>query len=216
MANKLTMEGAPTTPQVAQGYIQRYNEVYPGVIARRKEWLREHQRNGHVQYLLGNKRFLLDVDWTSRREMHKAETVLSNNLCQGSAQQMLKCAIVRADPMCINPDRAVLSRMTFSREHTLKIRDIGYRLEKLRREFRLAGLEWALQVHDENLYFVDTAAAEDIAPKVADIMTWVPYFEPITSISVPIMVDGGVGDSWKEAKGKTPRFKVEAAGHYWE
>lgn len=215
MANKLTLEGAPTTPEQAQAYITRYNEVYPSVQACRKKWLKDHQRHGHVQYLLGNRRYLLDVDWSKRREMHKAETTLSNNLCQGSAQQMLKCAIVRSDPDCINPDKAVQTRLTFSDEHTARIKDYGRKLEKWRREFRLAKLKWALQVHDENLYFVDKHAAQEIGHQLAQIMTWVPYFEPITSISVPILVDGGVGQNWKEAKGKTPLFKIEAAGEWW-
>lgn len=216
LARKLTLEGVPTTPQQAQVYIDRYNEIYGGVRECRKNWLREHQRNGFVRYLLGNKRYLLDVDWSNKGEMHKAETVLSNNLCQGGAQQWLKCAIVRADPLCINPDRAVLGQMTFSREHTARLRDYSFRLEKLRREFVKAKLDWALQVHDENLYFVDTAAAQDVAAKIADIMTWIPYFEPITSISVPIRVEGGVGDNWKIAKGKTPEFSVSASGDFWE
>jgi len=219
MANKLTLEGAPTTPEVAQSYINRYNEIYPDVSRCRKDWLKQLQRQGYVQYLLGNKRYLLDVDWSKRREMHKAETTISNNLCQGSAQQLLKCAIVRSDPQCINPDNAILARATrydISRAHKLKLQDNARKLEKLRREFRLAKLKWSLQVHDENLYSVDKHAAVDIGHKVADIMTWVPYFEPITSISVPVLVDGGIGESWKEAKSKTPQHKLEAAGTYWE
>lgn len=219
MANKLTLEGAPTTPEIAQTYIDKYNDLYPGVQARRKEWLREMQRHGYVRYLLGNRRYLLDVDWSKRREMHKAETTISNNLCQGSAQLMLKCAIVRSDPLCINPDRVILARATrydISRAHKLRLQDYAHKLEKLRREFLKAKLRWLMQVHDENLYTVDKYAAAEIGHKVADIMTWIPYFEPITSISVPVLVDGGVGESWKEAKSKTPQHKLEASGIYWE
>lgn len=212
LATKLTLEGAPTTPQMAQGYIDRYNEVYAEVAKYRKRLLQEHQRKGYVQYLLGRKRYLLDVDWSSKREQHKAETTLSNNINQGSAQDLLKASIVRCDPSCINPDKAVLNHFNFSKTHVNRLKDYGHRLEKVRRLQRLAHCRWALQVHDETLYFCDTSAAEDIGHMIAEVMTWMPYFEPITNIDIPLVVDGGVGCNWAHAKGKEPIVKLEHFG----
>jgi DNA polymerase-1 len=212
LSQKLTLEGAPTTPDLAKTYIDKYDEVYGGVREFRRKLLHDHQRNGHCDYLIGRQRYLLDVDWSSRREMHKAETVLSNNINQGSAQDWLKASIVRGDPLCINPDREIVKRMTFSREHTLRLRDYAVKLDKLRTDMLKANCKWVLQVHDETLYFCDRVAAHDIGKRIAEMMTWCHYFEPITSIDVPVVVDGGVGENWSHAKGKEPLFKLEHFG----
>lgn len=212
LSQKLTLEGAPTTPEVAKMYIDRYDQVYDGVARFRKRLLIDHQRYGHCQYLLGRKRYLLNVDWHSKREQHKAETTLSNNINQGSAQDLLKASIIRGDPDCINPDREILKRMKFTREHTLRLRDYAVELDKLRADMKKARCRWVLQVHDETLYFIDKKAAQEIGMRIAEMMTWCPFFEPITSMDVPIVVDGGVGENWAHAKGKEPIFKLEHFG----
>lgn len=212
LSQKLTLEGAPTTPDLAKNYIDKYDEVYFGVREYRRKLLHDHQRNGRCDYLIGRQRYLLNVDWSSKREMHKAETTLSNNINQGSAQDWLKASIVRGDPMCINPDRELPKRMTFTRLHTLLLRDYAKKLDILRADMIKANCKWVLQVHDETLYFCDRQAAQDIGMRIAEMMTWCPYFEPITSIDVPIVVDGGVGENWSHAKSKEPLFKLEHFG----
>jgi hypothetical protein len=57
---------------------------------------------------------------------------------------------------------------------------------------------------------------QDIAPKIAEIMTWMPFIQPIVPIDVPIVCDGGIGLNWKQAKSKEPIMKVEHFGTIME
>jgi len=54
-----------------------------------------------------------------------------------------------------------------------------------------------LQVHDELIFEVEEAAVEDTISAVRKIMEGAA--EPAVKISVPLVVDGGVGHSWSEA-----------------
>ena len=211
LSEKLTTEGVPTTPAQAKAYRDRYNQVYYRVAEFRQELLAHHQEHGYIRILTGRRRWINDIDWTNRRSIHKAETTLSNNCIQSGGQDLLKASIIRIDPTCVNVDSVLPSRMAMTKSHKLKLKDYAWKLEnKLRPLFRLAKLEWILQVHDEAIWFVEDNAAEEVGQAIADIMTWRHFFPAITSYSVPITVEGGVGTSWKHAKSKTPTHKIHA------
>lgn len=214
LGRKLTLEGVPTEQSEAKVYIETYDEVYCRVREFRKELLDCHKDSGYIQLLTGRKRWLPDINWDSDNSVHKAETTLSNNCIQGSGQDLLKAAIIRSDPFNINPDREALNRLKMPLKHTLLIQDYARRLDnEIRPAFKKARVKWLLQVHDESLWLVDEKAVEDIGPMLADLMCWNHYFPPVTSYSVPIVVEGGVGNNWKEAKSKTPLIKLEAGFH---
>jgi DNA polymerase I len=52
-----------------------------------------------------------------------------------------------------------------------------------------------LTVHDELLFEADRAAADDVAALVRENM------ERAVALDVPLTVDVGIGENWKEAKG---------------
>lgn len=210
LGEKLTLEGVPTTPQQAQSYVDRYNQVYPGVKEFRLRLLAEHQANGYVSYWTGRRRTIDDVNWKSQQSVHKAETTLSNNIVQGTGQDFLKASIVRCDPCCINPDAVLPARMELGPKHRALLADYARKVEKLRRLFRLSGLQWILQVHDEAIYFVQEDAAEEVARAIADVMTWKHYFPAPLPYTVPLTVEGGVAQTWKAAKGKSPEIEIKA------
>lgn len=210
LGEKLTLEGVPTTPQQAESYVNRYNQIYPGVQQFRLQLLREHQANGYVRYWTGRTRTLDDVNWSSKQSIHKAETTLSNNIVQGTGQDFLKASIVRCDPCCINPDAVLPGRIALSPKHKALLADYARRVEKLRRTFRKAEAQWILQVHDEAIYFVREEAAHEVAQAIADVMTWKHFFPAPLPYSVPLTVEGGVGQTWKQAKGKTPEIEIHA------
>lgn len=211
LAENLTVVGVPTEPDEARAFIDGYNNhLYPRVHQFRLELLAQHRRYGYVEYLTGRKRTLDDIDWNNKWSVHKAETTLSNNTIQASGQDMLKASIVRCNTNCINPDASIQVVRNLSRLHAAYVRDCARKISKLRREFRLARLDWALQVHDEAVYFADKSAAVDMAHRIAEVMTWKHYFPSITDYSVPLVVEGGVGESWAHAKGKSPIAHVKA------
>ena len=50
-----------------------------------------------------------------------------------------------------------------------------------------------LQVHDELVFEVDADLADELAPKLADIM------QSVMQLSVPLIVEVGNGNNWDEA-----------------
>lgn len=210
LSEKLTTEGVPTDAHSADALINRYNQVYSDVQPWRKELLRFHEEHGFVRLFTGRHRALKHVNWGDKREVHKAETTLANNVVQGSGQDFLKAAIIRSDPACYNPDKVYPMKRNCPPKHRAILKDQGRKLEKYRREFKLAKCKWILQVHDESIWFADKSAAVDIANKLAEIMTWRHFIPPILPYSVPLVADGGVADNWKAAKAKDNPNRVHA------
>lgn len=214
LSKTLTRFGTPTSQETAQGYLDRHLEVYPRITARRLEWLDEHEQNGFIEMFLGRRRTLPDADFSTPSGRHKAETQLSNNAVQGTGQDMLKAAIVRCDPYEINPDKLTLRRLNglASRTHKAYLSDRACQLERFRRTFRSAQLRFILQVHDELLFTVVPSAAEECLRMVADVMTWYHYIPPANGqhYCVPMVAEGGVGDSWAAAKAKDCKIHVKA------
>ena len=206
LSEKLTFEGIPTTKEEAQGYIDTYDRVYAGVAPWRQTLLDQQRTKGSVFLLTGRKRGLPDVDWNDKRSVHKAETTLSNNVVQGSGQDLLKASIVRLDVDEINPDKEILkTNMTSSMDnvHKALVSDYAVKLEKVRRALRKSKTEWLMQVHDETLYESNACDALEMAHMIAEVMGWRHYFPPpkgFFEYNVPLLAEGGVGYSWKEAK----------------
>lgn len=216
LAEKLTIEGHPTTPEQAQVWVDRYNEVRPNVVAYRKSLLVDHQEQGFVRLLTGRRRWLEGVRWNSKYDVHKAETTLSNNVVQGSGQDLLKAAVIRCDWNRVNPDRALPQVIEMRRSHRLLLKDYARRLEKIRGMLKKGGTRFALQVHDEGLWFADKSCAEDMGHYIAEVMCWKHYFPPIVKYNTLLAVDGGIGQTWQQAKGKKekPLAKIEARATY--
>ncbi len=200
LANKLSLEGIPTDTTTASSYIDQYNSTYSGVREWREQAYEWHRKNGFYPYLLGRTRKVENLSSSNKRLRHKAETQLANNIIQGSAQDWLKCTIVRCDPRCVNPDKAVLRYMDFSASYAKRLKDYSRKLVKYRELLKKTKTQLLVQVHDELVFETEESAQHEVADLIGDIMTWHPYFEPLTNISVPIGVEGGYGKSWADAK----------------
>ncbi len=210
LAAKLTSEGVPTTPAQAKQYIITYDQVYSRVHEFRDELLDQHQQHGYVKLLTGRKRMLPDIDWNNSWARHKAETTLSNNVIQGSGQDLLKASIMRSDYKGIMPDYEIQQRLVLKREHRLILNDYIAKLKKIRRDLALAKCQYIIQVHDEVIYFADKSAAEDCGNQLAEIMTWRHFFPATTNYDIPLVAEGGIDENWKAAKSKTPMFSLHA------
>lgn len=217
LAETLTFFGVPTSEQQSAAFIERHGEVYPRIGAYRQELLQEHQMNNCVRLYTGRTRHLPDVNWSNRYSVHKAETTLSNNVVQGAGQDFLKAAIVRCDWLCDNPDQRYLDRVeVMPRNHRLYLKDKARELNKLRKVLKLGDCRYRLQVHDEAVFTVKPEAAEECLNTVCEIMSWRHYFPPLSSYNVPLVAEGGVGSSWKEAKSDDAKIKVKAGFADWE
>jgi DNA polymerase I-like protein with 3'-5' exonuclease and polymerase domains len=217
LSETLTFQGVPVSKTECAEYIERHKLVYPRVSEFRFELLQEHQKNGFVQLFCGRRRTLPDIDWEDERSIHKAETTLSNNVVQGSGQDFLKAAIIRADPGCISPDRELPKRMEMSRSHRLYLADKAKQIEKYRKTLKSAEARFRLQVHDEAIFTSIPSASEECLHILADIMSWRHYFPSISGYNVPLVAEGGVGPTWKDAKSKDKYlFHCKAGFEDWK
>jgi DNA polymerase-1 len=64
-------------------------------------------------------------------------------------------------------------------------------------EAGLEGVRMLLQVHDELVFEVPTKEVEETSEVVRGIME--KAHEPARKLSVPLICEAGVGDSWAEA-----------------
>jgi DNA polymerase I-like protein with 3'-5' exonuclease and polymerase domains len=202
LSETLTYQGVPTSKSECESYIARHKEVYPRVDEYRQELLMHHKECGYVNLFCGRRRTLPDIDWDNKYSVHKAETTLSNNVVQGSGQDFLKAAIVRADYNCINPDRELPKRMEMNKEHRLYLADKVKLIDRYRKTFKYAECKFRLQVHDEAIFTAHPSAAEECLHLLADIMSWRHYFPGTSDYNVPLVAEGGVGETWKQAKSK--------------
>jgi DNA polymerase I-like protein with 3'-5' exonuclease and polymerase domains len=216
LAESITNKGVPTTPQQGDSYKIRYDQLYPNVKQQREYWLAEHQKFGFITYFTGRRRSVPGIDWSNRSSVHRAETTLANNAIQGVGQDFLKAAIIRTDWRCINVDKAVMNSDIvttssvnagygkYGRDHLLLLKDYARKVEKARKIFKLAKLQYALQVHDELVHFCLAEAYEEVAPMISEMMCWMHPFprHPAYRYCVPLVAEGGVGYNWLQAKGK--------------
>lgn len=211
LAQRLCMEGQPTTKEEGDQLIIDWDNTYPYVKAFREHQFKFHEENGFIYLLTGRKRVIENIMSSNRYKRHMAETQLANNLIQGSAQDLTKALIIRCSPNRPNMDQFFGNFMNLPRDHALILKDYYAKVNKYRRIFRLANLRWRLQVHDEVLYTSQASAALECGSYISEMMSWRHYFPPITDMTVAIRGDGGVGQSWKLAKKPIdPKFKIHS------
>ena len=224
MAEQLTFSGSPTSVGQCEQYIVQWNNKYYRVPEYRHELLAQHREMGYCTYLNRRRRHIPYINWDDKWAVHRAETTLSNNIVQGSGQDLLKAAIVRLDPFCINPDREVLN--TFARKflktrHCDLLAKQAKYLDRARKLLREADCRYLLQVHDELVFRVKLKYAEECLHECATIMAWEHYMPSIfvkqnKGYCIPLVAEGGVGFTWKEAKSKDKHlYHVKIGYDYW-
>jgi DNA polymerase I-like protein with 3'-5' exonuclease and polymerase domains len=73
-------------------------------------------------------------------------------------------------------------------------------IKRYRKILVKAKTRWLLQVHDESLWVCEKSAAEEVANICAKIMCMRHFFPQIYPFCVPLVVEGGIGENWKQAK----------------
>ena len=78
----------------ADEFIQRYFERYAGVDRFIKQTVREAERTGFVQTIMGRRRLISRINSRNRTEKMAAERVAMNSPIQGSAADIVKQAMI--------------------------------------------------------------------------------------------------------------------------
>ena len=153
------------TQQAAQAFIDAYFAGFPRVRGFIDTTIAEARRTGVVKTMFGRRRLVPELTSRNGQVRSAAERVTVNMPIQGTAADILKRAMI----------------------------DVHGALADLQARTGPPG-RMILTVHDELLFEVPAARAEEIGALIRDRM------EHAASLAVPLTVDVGIGANWKDAK----------------
>ena len=156
----------------AKALIRQWHAAYPAVAQFRDDTLQRARMTGFVETLCGRKRFLPHLKSKSQKERAKAERQAFNTMCQGSAADLIKRAMLAIDKeLLAAPDAE-------GRGGALHRADPGRLL---------------LQVHDELVFEVVEARAPRLRALVREAMEGAA---PGAMTRVPLLVKVKQGPTW--------------------
>ena len=145
---------------VAQEYIDRYFERYPGVRNYMESTRAIAHDQGYVETVFGRRLYLPEINARHMQRRQAAERAAINAPMQGTAADVIKRAMLAVD--------AWLSESSID-------------------------ATMIMQVHDELVFEVAEDQVAELSTTVASLM------EGAAELTVPLIVDVGMGDNWDEA-----------------
>ncbi|KAJ7966000.1 helicase and polymerase-containing protein TEBICHI [Quillaja saponaria] len=172
-ANSLSEQLGCSSDEAAEK-IQDFKHSFPGV----ESWLRavvaSCRQKGYVKTLKGRKRFLSKIKFGDRKEKSKAQRQAVNSICQGSAADIIKIAMIKIYSVIVE---GVDSQDSSSA--------LATKSQMLRGRCRIL-----LQVHDELVLEVDPSIIKEAALLLKNSM------ENAALLLVPLHVKLKVGRTW--------------------
>ncbi|OWM86638.1 hypothetical protein CDL15_Pgr015673 [Punica granatum] len=174
MGAKSLAEQLNCSPDEAMDKIQSFKSCFPCVDS----WLRGAvsccRQKGYIETLKGRKRFLSKIKFGNFKEKSKAQRQAVNSICQGSAADIIKIAMINIHAVAVegnvesdcNPLLVEKFRMLKGRCRIL------------------------LQVHDELVLEVDPEVIKEVAQLLQMSM------ENAASLRVPLQVKLKIGKTW--------------------
>ncbi|XP_058074387.1 helicase and polymerase-containing protein TEBICHI isoform X4 [Magnolia sinica] len=154
--------------------IRSFKSSFPGVSA----WLHYAvmfcRQKGYIETLMGRKRFLSKIKLGNNKEKAKAQRQAVNSICQGSAADIIKIAMINIHSIVVKGCEAQNSSTAW-----------GTKFSVLRGRCRIL-----LQVHDELVLEVDPSLVREAGLLLKTAM------ESAASLLVPLRVKLKVGRTW--------------------
>ncbi|KAJ0247364.1 Helicase and polymerase-containing protein TEBICHI [Hirschfeldia incana] len=158
----------------AKEKIRSFKSSFPAVTSWLNETVSFCQEKGYIQTLKGRRRFLSKIKFGNAKEKSKAQRQAVNSVCQGSAADIIKIAMINIySAISEDVNTAASSSSTEARFHMLKGR-----------------CRILLQVHDELVLEVDPSYAKEAAMLLQFSM------ENAVSLLVPLHVKLKIGKTW--------------------
>ena len=145
---------------LAQEYIDRYFDRYPGVRQYMEETRAIAREQGFVETVYGRRLYLPEINAKNVPRRQAAERTAINAPMQGTAADIIKRAMISVQQMLSNGGLDALMIM---------------------------------QVHDELVFEVAQDDTDALLGSVTDIM------QSAAELSVPLIVDAGIGENWDQA-----------------
>ncbi|PON76489.1 DNA polymerase A [Parasponia andersonii] len=161
------------SPAEAGEKIQSFKSSFPGVASWLHEVVAHCHEKGYVKTLKGRKRFLSKIKFGNMKEKSKAERQAVNSICQGSAADIIKIAMINIYSVIAEGVVPVYSSSLADMFNMLKGR-----------------CRMLLQVHDELVLEVDPSVINEAASLLRMSM------ENAALLLVPLHVKLKVGRKW--------------------
>ncbi|CAN1785302.1 Helicase and polymerase-containing protein TEBICHI [Linum perenne] len=172
-ANSLA-EQLDCSPDEAAEKIRSFKHSFPGVASWLKEVVSSCRDKGYVETLKGRKRFLSKIKLGNSEEKAKAQRQSVNSICQGSAADIIKIAMITLHSVIFEETDGTDSYSSLVNEfHMLKGR-----------------CRILLQVHDELVLEADPSVIKEAASLLQRSM------ENAVLLRVPLQVKMRVGPTW--------------------
>ncbi|KAF8080568.1 hypothetical protein N665_0934s0009 [Sinapis alba] len=172
-ANRLA-EQLECSSDEAKEKIRSFKSSFPAVTSWLNETVSFCQEKGYIQTIKGRRRFLSKIKFGNAKEKSKAQRQAVNSVCQGSAADIIKIAMINIySAISEDVNTAATSSSTETRFHMLKGR-----------------CRILLQVHDELVLEVDPCYAKEAAMLLQSSM------ENAVSLLVPLHVKLKIGKTW--------------------
>ncbi|QCD99446.1 helicase and polymerase-containing protein TEBICHI isoform X1 [Vigna unguiculata] len=162
------------TSDEAAEKIANFKSSFPGVASWLREAVASCRSKGYVETLKGRKRFLSKIKFGSRIEKSKAQRQAVNSICQGSAADIIKIAMIR-----------IYSEIAIGFDSLDSSSSVTTEFQMLKDRCRIL-----LQVHDELVLEVDPSVIKEAALLLQTSM------ENAVSLLVPLRVKLKVGRTW--------------------
>ncbi|KAJ9555668.1 hypothetical protein OSB04_010282 [Centaurea solstitialis] len=172
-ANSLA-EQLECSPDDAGDKIQSFKRSFPGLASWLKEAVTVCRKRGYVETLMGRKRFLAKINFGNSEEKSKAQRQAVNSICQGSAADIIKVAMITI--------HSVLSDGVEKSESSIQFAE---RFHILKGRCRIL-----LQVHDELILEADPSFVNEAGLLLKLSM------ESAASLLVPLTVKLKCGRTW--------------------
>ncbi|RCV18574.1 hypothetical protein SETIT_3G311900v2 [Setaria italica] len=172
-ANSLAEQLECSTEEAAQK-IQSFKRYFPGVSSWLHEAVASCRQKGYVETLMGRRRFLTKIMAGNGKEKAKAQRQAVNSICQGSAADIIKVAMIRVHSLITNR----MKEDDSTDEVTRNFSEIGGKCHLI------------LQVHDELVLEVDPCMVAQAGRLLQICM------EEAASLLVPLRAKIKVGKTW--------------------
>ncbi|MBA0873433.1 hypothetical protein Goshw_002175 [Gossypium schwendimanii] len=166
------------TSDEAKEKIKSFKSSFPGVASWLREAVASCRQKGYIETLKGRKRFLSKIKIGNSKEKSKAQRQAVNSICQGSAADIIKIAMIKLHTIIVEGvDSLESGSSILTKFHMLKGR-----------------CRILLQVHDELVLEVDPSVIDEAALLLRTSM------ENAVSLLVPLRVKLNVGKTWGSLK----------------
>ncbi|KAM3282203.1 helicase and polymerase-containing protein TEBICHI isoform X2 [Capsicum chacoense] len=173
MGAKSLAEQIDCSSDEAAERIESFKRSFPGVASWLQEAVTSCREKGYVETLKGRKRFLAKIKFGNSNEKSKAQRQAVNSICQGSAADIIKIAMINIHHALDHFEKSPSHPTADEKFHVLKGR-----------------CRIILQVHDELVLEADPSVAKDAGLLLQMSM------ENAVSLLVPLHVKLKIGSTW--------------------